>query len=490
VKKKPHSWGRWPRAAHRIRRLRWRHDPLPIGIGDAPVLPVGNGRSYGDVGLNDGGLLLDARGLDRFISFDPDLGLLRAEAGVLLDDVLALVVPAGWFLPVTPGTRFVTLGGAVANDIHGKNHHRAGSFGAHVTALELLRSDGSRIQCSPERRPEFFEATVGGLGLTGVITWVEFRLRPLRTNPDGKLRPDVRMQVETVPFHGLDHFLALSRESDRRWEHTVAWLDLSPGAQETCRGIFFRGNHAGGEPGEPSTERPEWQPGVHHGAELLAEAGLRPARLSVPFVPPVSLINGLSVRAFNRLYLSRERARVGVREVSLAPFFYPLDGVAAWNRIYGPAGFLQWQCVLPAPNAREGLEEILRAMARGGACSFLSVLKVFGDMPPSGVLSFPRQGITLAVDLAHRGVETLAFLDQLDRIVVEAGGALYPAKDARMSPDTFRASFPEWERMLPRIDPAFSSSLWRRVTESGARRGESPVRDTARPARQVPEGLG
>ncbi len=487
MKPEPRSWGRWPRARHELRALRWRHEPLPLAPEDSPALPAGNGRSYGDVALNDGGILLDARGLDRFIAFDPHRGIVRAEAGVLLAELLELVLPAGWFLPVTPGTRFVTLGGAVANDIHGKNHHHAGSFGHHVTALELLRSDGSRFRLSPDERPKLFRATVGGLGLTGLITWVELALRPLGPAPSAPSapsaasearpadsRPELRIETETLPFEGLGAFFDLSRDSDEAWEHTVAWLDLSPGAQERARGLFMRGNHASREEGtgDPSSRSAPGGPrGGEPGAgmadrELLRAAGLLPPRLSVPFVPPVSLVNGVTVALFNRAYRLREGRRRGRRKVPLGPFFHPLDGVRHWNRVYGPGGFVQWQCVLPEGEAREGLAAILRGLRLGGAASFLSVLKVFGEREGVGVLSFARPGVTLAVDLVHRGIETLALLDALDRIVVEAGGAIYPAKDARMAPATFRASFPGWEAMGPHLDPALSSSFWRRVTGS------------------------
>lgn len=441
----PESWGRYPRAIPAaVRRLTDRRAPLPAAT--ASMLVYGNGRSYGDVCLNDGGDVLLARGLDRFIAFDADTGVLRAEAGVLLSEVLALVVPRGWFLPVTPGTRFVTLGGALANDVHGKNHHRAGSFGHHVRAFELVRSDGSRRVCTPADTPDWFAATVGGLGLTGLVTWVELQLRAI----DGPW-----IDATTRRFVDLAGFFALSAEADAAAEFTVAWVDCAARGSSLGRGVLHSGGFAPvGAGGEP--------PRAHGG---LPPGGIPPGviphgLIELPLTPPVSLINRLSLRAFNALYY---RQREGRGLTHYAPFFYPLDGIGHWNRIYGPRGFLQWQCVIPPAAAEPALREILGRIAASGQGSFLAVLKNFGDRPPPGFLSFPRPGVTLALDFPlTRGI--LPLLDTLDAVVAAAGGALYPAKDARMAPGMFRRSFPAVERLLPFVDPAFSSGFWRRVS--------------------------
>jgi FAD/FMN-containing dehydrogenase len=426
----PESWGRYPRATPAaIQRLGDRNAPLPPSRH--PLLVYGNGRSYGDVCLNDGGTVLLARGLDRFIAFDAATGVLRAEAGVLLSEILDLGVPRGWFLPVTPGTRFVTLGGAVANDVHGKNHHRAGTFGGHVRALELVRSDGSRRVCSPTENPDWFAATLGGLGLTGLITWVEIQLRAI----EGPW-----IQAESHRFAGVADFFRLSAEADRTDEFTVAWVDCAARGPHLGRGIFLRGNFA---PRAAGAGRPR-----AHG------------RLGVPFAPPWSLINGLSLKIFNALYYRKPEGRVLSH---YAPFFHPLDGITRWNLIYGPRGFLQYQCVLPPAAAEPALRELLARIARSGEGSFLAVLKCFGDRPAPGLLSFPRPGVTIALDFPFKGPSTLRLLDALDAVVAEAGGALYPAKDARMSPALFRQSFPALERFLPYVDPGFESGFWRRI---------------------------
>ena len=430
------SWGRHPRAEQEVVRLWSRHGTFPVDQVDGKTaLPRGNGRSYGDSCLNDGGILIDARGLDRFISFDPAAGILRCEAGVLLAEILRLFVPKGWFIPATPGTRLITVGGAIANDVHGKAHHRDGTFGRHVRCFELLRSDGSRLSCSPTENREWYEATIGGLGLTGIILWAEIQLKPV-------ISPYI--ESETIKCGNLDEFFSVSAESDQEYEYTVAWLDCTARGTRLGRGLFSRGNHAPADMWiKPRT------PG--HG-------------YTFPFKPPVSLVNSLTLRAFNLLYYNRQRKRRLRETVHYAPFFYPLDAVLEWNRIYGPRGFFQYQCVLPRDDARAAVRELLGRIAASGEGSFLAVMKEFGDLPSPGILSFPRPGVTLAVDFPNRGQRTLQLMEHLDEVVRSAGGRDYPAKDARMSAENFRHYYPRWRDLLPFIDPRISSSFWRRVT--------------------------
>lgn len=428
------SWGRYPVTSEKVVTLADRHALLPAS--DMSVLPLGNARSYGDSCLNDGGILLAARGLDHFIAFDPATGVLTCEAGVLFSEILDLSVPQGWFLPVTPGTRFVTVGGAIANDVHGKNHHRAGTFGHHVLAFELLRTDGTRMRCTPTENAAWFAATVGGLGLTGVVTWATIQLRRV-AGP--------WMSAESHRFGNLSEFFELSRASDRDYEYTVSWIDCVASGKALGRGLFSLANHA---PASPDT-RPT--------------AGTR--TLGVPLTPPISLINPLSLRAFNQLYYHRQRKSVVHATTHYQPFFYPLDSIANWNRIYGPRGFLQYQCVVPPEAAEVTMTELVSTISAGGAGSFLAVLKQFGDKPSLGMLSFPRPGTTLALDFPNGGAPTLALLDRLDAIVDGVGGAVYPAKDARMSGAHFRRYFPQWAAFSRFVDPGISSSFWRRVTE-------------------------
>ncbi len=393
------SWGRYPKATPaKVTRLTDRNAPLPAS--DLPMLVFGNGRSYGDVCLNDGGHILLGRGLDRFIAFDAEHGILRAEAGLLLSEILDLIVPKGWFLPVTPGTRFVTLGGAVANDVHGKNHHRAGTFGHHVRAFELVRSDGSRRVCTPTQNSDWFVATIGGIGLTGLITWVEIQLRAI----EGPW-----IQAENRRFRNLDEFFQLSEAADDAHEFSVAWVDCAAQGKQMGRGILTTGDFAPAPAGS----------GKHPKAHALAK---------VPFTPPISMINQFSLKAFNALYARKAEGRFPTH---YQPFFYPLDAIGDWNRIYGPTGFLQYQCALPPETGEAGTRELLERTAKSGQGSFLAVLKRFGDKPSLGMLSFPRPGVTIALDFPILGDKTLKLLDELDRVVAEAGGVMYPAKDAR-----------------------------------------------------------
>ena len=349
---------------------------------------------------------------------------------MLLAEILDLVTPQGWFLPVTPGTRFVTVGGAIANDVHGKNHHRVGTFGGHVNAFELLRSDGQRLQCSASENVELFAATIGGLGLTGLITWAELVLRPVRS-----LMIDQRQQR----FHGLQEFFDLNRTAESDSEHTVAWIDCLA-AQP--RGILISGNHA-------------------EDGNFAADAA---KTLRVPLTPPFSPVNAVTLRAFNSAYFNRPLAQ---GRVAYGPFFYPLDGILEWNRMYGRAGFFQYQCVLPGDSAvsAKPLAEILRSIAASGEGSLLAVLKTFGKVASPGLLSFPMPGANLALDFPNRGESTLQLFKRLDAIVAAAGGRLYPAKDARMPAALFRSGYPALERFIKFVDPAFSSNFWRRVME-------------------------
>jgi FAD/FMN-containing dehydrogenase len=427
------SWGRYPKTAHhRVHKPAWNDQVPDILKAAAPgsLLPYGLGRSYGDSCLNAGRELIDCRRLNRILGFDESTGMLRCESGVSLSDILDVFLPKGWFLPVTPGTRFVTVGGAIANDVHGKNHHCAGTFGAHVFQIALHRSNDGLVVCNSEEHSNMLRATIGGLGLTGVIAWADIQLKRV-AGP--------WIDAESVPFQSLSTFFDLSRESNDRFEYTVAWLDYFAG--KNPRGIFFRGNHA-----------------ADHGKEFHPARGPK-----LPFALPAWMLSRYSVKAFNTAYYRVHAARKGAAVVPSDSFFYPLDSIRQWNLLYGKQGFLQYQCVIPETNV-EAVEELLDRITRSGMGSFLGVLKQFGSAPPAGMLSFPRPGLTIALDFAMRGERTLKLMQSLDEIVQQSGGALYPAKDARMSPALFEASFPRWRGFVPYIDPRMSSSFWRRVT--------------------------
>jgi FAD/FMN-containing dehydrogenase len=429
------SWGRFPNADHEVRALRWLDAAVPEA-GGKKILPYGLGRSYGDSCLNDGGTLIETSGMNRFILFDEASGILRCEAGVSLDEVLKLIVPKGWFLPTTPGTKFITVGGAIANDIHGKNHHVAGTFGCHVIAFELLRSDGDRLICTPDSNTELFKATIGGLGLTGLITWAEFTLKKVN---------NAWIEMESIKFEGIEEFLELSEDSDDDWEYTVSWIDCVAQGKGMGRGIFMRGNHSP--------------------ASVLSRKVHDDPKVTAPFDCPNLMLNSLSIKAFNAVYYGKQRTKKSRTRVHYDPFFYPLDAVNDWNRIYGKRGFFQYQFVIPFKGGLETMNEILRMITASKQGSFLAVIKTFGSKSSPGMMSFPRPGITLALDFPNRGDSTLQLFKELDAVVDAAGGLLYPAKDARMSSEFFQKGYPQWDDFSKFVDPNFSSSFWRRVTK-------------------------
>ena len=433
------SWGRVHRPRQDTVSVRDRHQDLPLTSPGKTVLPYGNGRSYGDSNLNPNGTLLLARRLDRFIDFDRTTGVLTCEAGVLLSEIIQLTLGQGWFLPVTPGTQFITVGGAIANDVHGKNHHRAGSFGNHVLEFELLRSDGSRRRCSPTQHADWYAATIGGLGLTGLITWASIQLRPIA---------NAFMDVETLRFRTLDEFFELSATSEADYEYTVSWIDCAHGGKHLGRGLFSRANHA------PAMLDVDALPRIQYRVRRI------------PVTPPISLINPASLKLFNLAYYHRQIRQCVRSYQHYQPFFYPLDALLEWNRIYGPRGFYQYQSVIPCDQALSATRRMLEVIAASGMGSFLAVLKQFGNLPSPGLLSFPMPGITLALDFPNQGPRLHRMFEALDTIVMQAGGRLYPAKDGRMCARLFRSGFPRLEEFLPFVDPRFSSGFWQRVMET------------------------
>ncbi len=424
------SWGRLGQWVHDVKHLTDRRHVAEQIHTYKPGVAHGMGRSYGDVNLNPNGILWQTTGLDRFISFNENTGRLVCEAGILLRDIQRLMIPRGWILNVSPGTQLVTVGGAIANDVHGKNHHVHGSFGNHVKQLSLLRTDGEVIECGPLLKPDWFSATVGGLGLTGVILTAEIQLRPV-AGP--------WVTTETEPYQNLNEFFSLADNSEVDWEHTVSWVDCISGSGG--RGLFMRGNHTGTENRiEPKT-----------------------LNLTMPFVPPVSLVNRFTLRPFNMAYYNIKKWKAGRSVVHYESFFYPLDNLLEWNRMYGPKGFYQYQSVVPREGGQAVVHAMLQEIGRSGEGSFLAVLKTFGDHQPVGMLSFPQPGVTLALDFPNKGVPTLKLFERLDAIVREARGRIYLAKDARMPRDLFEAGYPRLAEFLVYRDPGITSAMSRRL---------------------------
>lgn len=413
------GWGRFPRLDCTVMRPRDAGalvDLLRIQADqEAPVVAMGNGRAYGDSALCRTGTV-DMRGFDRFLSFDPDTGQLVAEAGVLLGDIIATFLPRGWFPAVTPGTKFVTLGGAIAADVHGKNHHKEGSFGAFTDWIELLGPDGTLRRCSRTENPELFGFTLGGMGLTGIVLRAAIRLRPVRTGWIRQL---------TVAAPGLDAAIDAFEETMGA-TYSVAWIDCLARGGDLGRSLVMTGEHA----------LPEDLPPRHRAQPLSVRRRRGP---SVPLDAPGFVLNRHTVRAFNALYWRMGLRKTGETLVDWDSYFYPLDAIGGWNRIYGRRGFVQFQCVIPQDAARAGLRALLDRIAESGLASFLSVLKRFG--PQDSPVSFPMEGYTLALDFPNTA-GSLSLLAELDQIALAHGGRFYLAKDARMTAGTLHASDP------------------------------------------------
>jgi len=423
------SWGRLGHWEHDVLALSDRHQVTQQLRNNRLGIAHGMGRSYGDVCLNPDGILWSTTGLDRFISFDENTGRLVCEAGVLLRDIQRLTTPHGWILPVTPGTQLVTVGGAIANDVHGKNHHVFGSFGDHVQQIKLMRTDGTTIECGPNLQQNWFFATVGGIGLTGVITEADIQLRKI-AGP--------WLDTETIPYYDLDKFFDLADSSEADWEHTVSWIDC---ISSSGRGLFMRAN--------PTNISPLPDP--------------KCKKITMPFVPPISLVNKLSLRPFNTAYFNLKKWQAGRSFTHYEPFFYPLDNLSEWNRIYGPKGFFQYQSVVPREAGASAVQAMLKEITSSGDGSFLAVLKTFGNRQAVGMMSFPQPGVTLALDFPNKGELTLKLFQKLDAIVREAGGRIYLAKDARMPRDLFETGYPRLSEFLQYRDPGISSAMSRRL---------------------------
>jgi decaprenylphospho-beta-D-ribofuranose 2-oxidase len=436
------GWGRYPRALSSVVCPQSLSEVAPPREGQ--MIAHGQGRSYGDAALVQNGVLMLTERLDRVIAFDEETGVLKAEAGMTLEQVLEAFVPKGWFPPVTPGTKFVSLGGCVAADVHGKNHHRDGTFGAYVRELLLVLADGSRRACSPREDASLFWSTIGGMGLTGIIAEVTLQLIPIES---------ASVAVQHHQAKDLDASLRLLESSETDDRYTVAWIDCLAAGKELGRSVLMRGHHA---------TRAELPAHVREPLRLKAQG-----QHNLPFDFPSWVLNPLTMTAFNKLYYWRQGARKAPFVTTCESFFYPLDMIGNWNRMYGKRGFVQYQCVFPTRDARRGLHTLLLKLAASRRASFLAVLKRFGP-EGQGLLSFPLEGYTLSLDLPLGDPALFPFLDQLDEIILRHGGRVYLAKDARLKAEMFQAMYPrlpEWKRVKTMVDPhnRFTSDLARRL---------------------------
>lgn len=425
------SWGNLGKAHHEIKEF-YPFANLKDYIEDGKtILPLGNGRSYGDVCTNNNNILLHDAFLKNYISLDTDNDTLKVQSGILLKDIQRFLVPLGYMLPITPGTELITVGGAIANDVHCKNHHKYGTFGNNLIDFTLLRSDGEILHCSNTENQGYFKATIGGIGLTGFIIDATLKLRKVK----GCL-----IDAENVPYKSLDEFYSIAKDSEKDYEHTVAWIDCITGNGE--RGIFMRGNNAGDETVYDINKS-----------------------IKVPFTAPFSLVNKLSLRAFNLMYYRLQTLKQKKFKVHYEKFFYPLDGILEWNRIYGPKGFFQYQCVVPFESGFDAIKEIQKTIAKSGQGSFLGVLKTFGNTKSLGYLSFPKAGFTYALDFPNQGDKTEKLFRSLDSIVKDANGRLYLAKDARQPRELFEKGYgiDNINEFIKYRDPMFSSDLSKRL---------------------------
>ena len=436
------GWGRYPRGRSNVARPERMEEAVPPAEGQ--MIARGQGRSYGNAAMLADGMVMLTERLNRFLAFDDKTGVLRVEAGTTIAEILQAFVPRGWFPAVTPGTKFVSLGGCVAADVHGKNHHRKGTLGNYITEIELVLADGERRRCSPQQDKELFWATVGGMGLTGIITEVSSQLIPIQS---------AYMVVQHHKARNLDESLDLLENPTFDDAYTVAWLDCLARGENFGRGVLKRGHHAQISDLAVETTEP---------------LKLKPHRQrNLWFDFPGWLLKPWSVSFFNQLYYFSQGAKEKPFVTTYESFFYPLDRLGNWNRMYGKRGFLQYQCVLPMAQTRRGLQLLLQELARSGRASFLTVLKRLGAEGP-GLLSFPKEGYTLTLDLPLSDPALFSFLNRLDEIVLEHGGRIYLAKDTRVKAETFRAMyprFPEWQQIKTQIDRhhCFSSDLARRL---------------------------
>ena len=424
------TWGRLSNTEHDIISFQTPNQAIQQLKQHLPGVAYGMGRSYGDVALNTQGNLWHTTTLNHLISFNIETGVLHCEAGATLQDIHRTLVPQGWMLPVTPGTQMITVGGAISNDVHGKNHHAFGSFGAHVLSITLLRTDGEIIECSHHEKSEWFYATLGGIGLTGLILEAKLQLRSVN---------GPWIQSETIPYYSLQEFFSLADSSEADWEHTVSWIDCINSS--STKGLFIRGNLA----------------------QIQNQSAPKLKDKTFPFTPPISLVNKISLPIFNFAYFHKNALKKRNQLVHYEPFFYPLDSIQAWNKMYGPLGFYQYQSVVPREVGLEATQEMLKMIKKFGEGSFLAVLKTFGDRESGGLLSFPRSGVTLALDFPNRGESTLNLFNELDHIVQEARGRLYLAKDARMPKTLFEAGYPRIQEFMKYRDPGISSNMSRRL---------------------------
>jgi FAD/FMN-containing dehydrogenase len=432
MKQKIANWGNYPKMDSEVKSFSFTSQLAELMKSTGHFIPRGNGRCYGDASLAY--TTISTLNYNRILSFDTVNGIFECQSGLTLDKILEVIVPKGWFLPVTPGTKFITVGGAVGSDVHGKNHHVDGSFSNHVIDMDVMITDGSIVTCSPKENPDLFEATCGGMGLTGMITRIKFGLKKIETS---------FVKQKQIKASNLEELVALF-EKYKDYTYSMAWIDCLTKGKHFGRGILIVGEHA--KESELSESQKKKKLAVHG-----------KMKITFPFNLPSWVLNTRTVKAFNFLYYGKNFKKEINNVVPFEPFFYPLDAILHWNRGYGKKGFVQYQFVLPL-SSKQGLVEILKRISDEGLGSFLAVLKVFGKQ--KSMISFPEEGYTLALDFPVRD-GLFKFLDELDQIVLQYGGRLYMSKDARMKPEVLTNGYPrleEFKAVVRKYNPSYKFS--------------------------------
>ncbi len=417
MKKQIANWGNYPMIESNEESFAFTEQLQELLSRNENFIPRGNGRCYGDASLAK--TTISTLKFDKILSFDTITGEFECQSGLTLDNILEVIVPAGWFLPVTPGTKFITVGGAVASDVHGKNHHVDGSFSNHILEMEIVLASKESVICTPQIHPDLFEATCGGMGLTGVISRVRFKLKKIETS---------FIRQKQIKADNLEELIRLFDEY-QHYTYSVAWIDCLKKGNQFGRSILMLGEHAElKDLNEKQKKDPLQLP--------------KKKQINFPFNLPSWVLNAFTVKAFNFLFYSKNFKKEINNVIGYEPFFYPLDAILHWNRGYGKKGFVQYQFVLPL-EAKKGLIEILQRISDKGLGSFLAVLKVFGKQ--DSIISFPKEGYTLALDFPVK-TGLLEFLDELDQIVLQYGGRLYMSKDARMKPEILQHGYPDLQK--------------------------------------------
>lgn len=421
------GWGNYPKIKAEVADPTSENEVSAVQSKLQNFIPQGAKKSYGDASLSEN--VVSSFRLNQTISFDIENGIYTCQSGKMLNDILDEIVPHGFFLPVTPGTKFITVGGAIGSDIHGKNHHKDGCFSEHLISFKIVLADGSVLNCSRTENPDLFWATCGGMGLTGFITEASFKLKPIATS---------KIINRTIKCGNLNELIdALFTYQD--YTYSVSWIDYITSGENMGRSLLYLGEHAS------KNDVPE--------PNLTGYKTPKPI-IGLPFNFPSWSINPFTVKAFDALYYHKVLKQDSTAVVDIEPYFYPLDAVNNWNRIYGRKGFTQYQFVIGEDHAREGLSEVMKEIVKSQTGSFIAVLKLFGKQN-DGWLSFPKKGVTLTVDFGIKP-EVLKLLDRLDDMIAEMDGRLYLAKDARMKPDMFAKGYPKLEqfkKLLSEIDP-------------------------------------